>query len=96
MQSSRPTTGDILELVKGLRDLGAVQVVWGDFSCTLEPPSPFAAETVRVPSQRLDAIDDVFADEDAGEAALKEAKRQAEQKRKAVEHELFGATEMGD
>lgn len=101
MTSSKPAAGDyprvnqIVELVTRLRALGAVQITWGDFQCTLEPPSPFMPPPREAVLAGQDE-DDVFADQSDAQKVIAQAERAKEQKQRAVEFELYGASEMRD
>lgn len=82
--SSKPQIGDLLALCQGLRELGVVQVAYGEFQATFEPPMPTLNLTGGARIKALDARDDI------GEEERKDIARQ---RRRAVEKELYAATE---
>ncbi len=90
--ATRPV-GDLIELVKAMRQLGAVQVVCDSFSVTFEPPMHTMPDFAPMPRGRPESADDVDDESRPPQATDELMSQQIAKRRRAVEAELFAAAE---
>lgn len=91
-----------------LKALGALQIAWGDFQCTLSPPdslslfemapglAPLTERATMPADQRPPDDEDIFPTQTEASLAVERAKEIARKKAALVERDLFAASEMRD
>lgn len=93
MTNSKPQIGELIQLVTAMQRLGAVRVVLGDFECILEPRPVGMFEPEAEPEDELLADKRSAANHRKRQAQDAMAAQDAKEKRKAIERELYGASE---
>ncbi len=92
-----------------LKALGALQICWGDFQCTLSPQDPLSlfdvapslgplTERATMPASDGKPPDeeDIFPTQTEASQAIERAKEITRRKNALIERDLFAASEMRD